>query len=199
MTKLLAPRLLCAAMAWWLFAPALAQNAPALSPPLGAAAAKKATPAAAFREISWDDLMPKDWDPMKELKGTNLGLLSDSDPRANAMLKRMREVWDNAPTNNAMDGAAVRIPGYLVPLEDTKAGMKEFLLVPYFGACIHSPPPPSNQIIHVLPKAPPKGLHTMDTVWVSGTLKTLRSDTSMGASSYRLDAVLVEPYTEKGR
>jgi uncharacterized protein len=62
-----------------------------------------------------------------------------SDPRANALLKRIREVWDNAPTNIAMEGAAVRIPGDLVPLEDIKAGMKEFLLVPYFGACIHSP------------------------------------------------------------
>ena len=205
MRSRLASRILCTVAAGALLAPAVAQDAPTVSHPLGAATAKKATPApavkptAAFREITWDDLVPADWDPLKEFKGMNLGLMSDSDPRADAMLKRMREVWDNAPTNNAMDGVAVRVPGYLVPLEDTKAGMKEFLLVPYFGACIHSPPPPSNQIIHVLPKAPPKGLHSMDTVWVSGTLKTLRSDTYMGASSYRLEAVRVEPYTEKGR
>jgi hypothetical protein len=201
------PRFLCVTTACALLAPTFAQNAPILSHPLGASATKDrpasptaaARPAGEFRKITWDDLMPKDWDPLKEFKGMNLSLLSDSDPRATAMLKRIREVWDNAPTNDAMEGAAVRVPGYVVPLEDTKAGMKEFLLVPYFGACIHSPPPPSNQIIHVLPKAPPTGLRTMDAVWVSGTVKTVRSDTSMGVSSYRMDAVLVEPYSQKGR
>ena len=63
---------------------------------------------------------------------------------AMAMLKKMRDVWDNAPVNTAIVGQQVRIPGFVVPLEDTKDGMKEFLLVPYFGACIHSPPPPAN-------------------------------------------------------
>ncbi len=150
----------------------------------------------AFREIKWEDLVPKDWDPLQEFKSTNLALLKDSDPRAAELLKRMRKTWDNAPTNNDMDGVPVRIPGYLVPLEDTQAGLKEFLLVPYFGACIHTPPPPANQIIHVKADKPPKGLHSMDTVWISGTLKTLRSDSYMGASGYRMDAVVVEPYVE---
>ena len=150
----------------------------------------------AFREIKWEDLVPKDWDPLKEFKNTNLALLKDSDPRAAELLKRMRETWDNAPTNNDMDGASVRLPGYVVPLEDGKSGMKEFLLVPYFGACIHTPPPPANQIIHVKTDHPPKGLRSMDTVWISGTLKTLRSDSYMGASGYRMDAVVVEPYVE---
>ena len=95
-----------------------------------------------------------------------------------------------------MDGASVRIPGYLVPLEENKAGLKEFLLVPYFGACIHTPPPPANQIIHVKTDKPAKGFRSMDTVWISGTLKTLRSDSYMGASGYRMDAVVVEPYVE---
>jgi uncharacterized protein len=165
--------------------------------PKPAAATAAAAGKAAFREINWDDLLPKDWDPYKDLKDFKLAGLSDADPRAAAMLKRMREIWDNAPVNNQMDGQTVRIPGYIVPLEDSKAGLKEFLLVPYFGACIHTPPPPSNQIIHVLPRQGAKNFRSMDTVWVNGTLKTLRSDTAMGASSYRLDAVSVEPYSEK--
>ena len=160
----------------------------------GTGVSKPAT--GAFREIKWDDLVPKDWDPLKEFKSINFSLMKDSDPRANEMLKRMRETWDNAPTNNEMDGASVRIPGYLVPLEDTKAGLREFLLVPYFGACIHTPPPPANQIIYVKADKPPKGFRSMDTVWVSGTLKTLRSDSYMGASGYRMDAVVVEAYVE---
>jgi hypothetical protein len=160
-------------------------------------AAKAAPARGAFQEVTWDELVPKDWDPLKQFKDMNFGVLNDADPRAAAMLKKMRETWDNAPTNNAMDGKPIRIPGYVVPLEEGKSGMTEFLLVPYFGACIHSPPPPSNQIIHVRPREPAKGVKSMDAVWISGTLKTLRSDTFMGASGYRLEAVGIEIYTDK--
>ena len=149
-----------------------------------------------LRDVNWDDLTPKDWDPLKQFRDTNFSALNDADPKAIAMLKRMRETWDNAPTNNALDGQLIRIAGYLVPLDETKAGLTNFLLVPYFGACIHTPPPPSNQIIDVTPKLPTKGWRPMDTVWVSGTLHTLRSETYMGVSSYRMDALSVEPYVK---
>ncbi len=168
------------------------------APPAAAQSGAKptaATAAAKFREVKWDDLMPADWDPMKGIKNANFGMFSDSDPRAAELLKELRAVWDNAPVNNKMDGAPIRIPGYVVPLEETKAGLKEFLLVPYFGACIHSPPPPANQIIHITRQVPVK-FHTMDPVWVTGTLKTLRSDTFMGATGYRMEAVTVEAYTD---
>lgn len=180
----------------WAQSGSASASAPSLNHPLGGSGGSKPV-AGTFREIKWDDLVPPDWDPLKQFKNMNFSVMNDSDPRAAEMLKRMRETWDNAPTNNEMDGAAVRIPGYLVPLEDTKTGMKEFLLVPYFGACIHTPPPPANQIIYVQPQKPPKGFRSMDTVWVSGTLKTLRSDSYMGSSGYRMDAVRVEPYVEK--
>jgi hypothetical protein len=111
----------------------------------------------------------------------------------------MREAWDNAPTNPAIVGQVVRLPGFVVPLEDSKDGLKEFLLVPYFGACIHSPPPPANQIVHVLPKSPAKGLRSMDAVWITGTLTTGRTDSYMGAASYRIEAVAVAPYSEPAR
>jgi hypothetical protein len=168
---------------------ALAQSAPTDKP-----AANTAKPS--FRELTWDDLTPKDWDPLKQFREMNFGALSDSDPKAIAMLQRMRDTWDNAPTNAALDGQNVRIPGYLVPLDETKDGLTQFLLVPYFGACIHTPPPPSNQIVEVRPKQPVKGFRPMDTVWVSGTLRTLRSETYMGTSSYRMDALRVEPYVK---
>ena len=115
---------------------ALAQTTTPLSHPLPSPSGPKpvvkaaSAPNPAYREITWDDLVPKDWDPAKSFKEMNMGMLSDSDPRAIAALKRMRDTWDNAPTNNAMDETMVRIPGYIVPLEDGKTGMKEFLLVP---------------------------------------------------------------------
>ena len=48
-----------------------------------------------------------------------------------------------------LDGKRVRIGGYVVPLDFEATNVKEFLLVPFVGACIHVPPPPPNQIIYV--------------------------------------------------
>ncbi|MCM5572270.1 DUF3299 domain-containing protein [Burkholderiaceae bacterium FT117] len=148
-----------------------------------------------FPEISWEDLVPKDWDPMKSLEGLQVpSYLHDADPRAQALMKRIREILDNAPTVPAMAGRKVRLPGYLVPLEEDERGVGEFLLVPYFGACIHSPPPPANQIVHVRADKPVRGLRTMEAVWVSGTLRIDRSDTGMGVSGYVMDARRVVRY-----
>jgi hypothetical protein len=176
-----------------------ASNPPTASGSAGAGrtAQSVAPGTAAPRTIGWEALVPADWDPMKDLKGLNLSILSDADPRATAALAKLREVWDNAPINPAVVGQTVRLPGYLVPLEETKDGLKEFLLVPYFGACIHSPPPPANQIVHVLPKAPAKGLRSMDTVWVTGVLTGARTDSYMGMSGYRIEASQVTPYAER--
>ena len=175
---------------------------PPLAPPASVAPAKPAAaavPAGSPRTITWDALVPAGWDPFKDFKDLNFQMLDDGDPRATAMLKKMRDVWDNAPVNGALVGQLVRIPGFVVPLEDSKDGLKEFLLVPYFGACVHSPPPPANQIVHVLPKSPAKGLRSMDAVWISGTLTTGRTDSYMGAAGYRIEAISVAPYAEAPR
>lgn len=175
--------------------PALALVA-ALAAPVARAAGPGAAPAAtAYKDTRWDDLMPKDWDPMKKFRDANVAGLSDSNPRVVQLMSEMREAWDNAPTNQAMDGAAIRLPGYVVALEEVKGELKEFLLVPYFGACIHTPPPPANQIVHVVLDKPVKGLRSMDAVWASGTLKAARHDSTMGTSGYRMQAVAVVPYT----
>ncbi|WP_201495970.1 DUF3299 domain-containing protein [Rubrivivax sp. A210] len=183
-------------------AQAAKDGVPLMKPPLAAPAAPaapKAAAAEAFQTIKWEALVPADWDPFKEFKGLDMQAMQDGDPRANEMLKRMREVWDSAPVNTAMVGQAVRLPGFVVPLEEGKDGMKEFLLVPYFGACIHSPPPPANQIVHVLPRSPAKGVRSMDPVWISGVLRSVKTDSYMGAAGYRIEAVSVAPYSEKAR
>lgn len=149
---------------------------------------------AAFKEIPWDDLVPKGWDPTKRFRDSKFSVLSDSDPRMLQMMREMRETWDNAPTNNQLDGAALKLPGYVIPLEETKGELKEFLLVPYFGACIHTPPPPANQIVHVIAVKPVKGFRMMDAVWVRGTLKTLRQDSVMGTSGYQMQAAAIDRY-----
>jgi hypothetical protein len=155
-----------------------------------------------YKEIKWDELVPADWDPREIFKGIDMRMLDDSDPRAIRALEKLREAWSNAPPNAGMNGSRIRIPGFIVPLERKGNQITQFLLVPYFGACIHTPPPPSNQIIHVFPFKPVKEAQTMDAVWASGTLEVARSETGMGNASYRLRADLVAPYrapTDKGK
>jgi hypothetical protein len=149
------------------------------------------------RTIGWEQLIPAGWDPYKDLKALNLDTLKDNDPKAEEALKKMRKMWDNAPINPLILGQSVRLPGYVVPLEDLATGIKEFLLVPYFGACVHSPPPPANQIVHVLLDKPNKRFRLMDVVWVSGPLSATKTDSHMGVAGYRIDAKALTPYNEK--
>ncbi|MBI5331055.1 MAG: DUF3299 domain-containing protein [Betaproteobacteria bacterium] len=160
---------------------------------LPAAAADKP---AHYKEVTWDDLLPKGWDPMQAIKDLKLDKLKDSDPRAVEAMAKLRSMWNEAPANPAIQGRPVRIAGFMVPLESGRQEVKEFLLVPYFGACIHVPPPPANQIIHVLPERPVKTKGVMDAVWVSGVIELASSRTDMGDSGYRLRAKKVEPYKE---
>jgi hypothetical protein len=97
--------------------------------------------------------------------------------------------------NKALDGKNVRIPGFIVPLELNEQGkVTEFFLVPYFGACIHVPPPPPNQMLFV--KAP-KGIQ-LDSMyaayWVTGKLSTATKQTRLGAAAYTLAASELEEY-----
>jgi hypothetical protein len=145
------------------------------------------------RVLAWADLVPSDWNPRERVAelGQDLSALSDADPRALVIDRRMREAWKQAPTVSELNGTSVSITGYAVPLETGRQGSHEFLLVPYFGACIHSPPPPANQVVHVQTQAGVKGLHTMDVVTVSGVLRIQRLDNDVASSGYQLDAVHV--------
>ncbi|WP_295639484.1 DUF3299 domain-containing protein [uncultured Methylibium sp.] len=156
--------------------------------------------AADVRDLPWEELVPKGWDPMAGFKRPpNMGLMSDADPRMQELMRALRESWDQAPTRPELDGKAVQISGYLVPLEQARGEVSEFLLVPYFGACIHTPPPPANQIVHVLPARPAKGLRAMEVVTVRGKLSVARSDSAMGVSAYRIDGAAVEICTPPDR
>ncbi len=151
-----------------------------------------------FRTTTWEELVPKDWDPSKLFRERNLGSIREGSTNELALMREMRKMWDNAPTRDDLNGAQIRLPGYVVPLENSGDGVREFLLVPYFGACVHSPPPPANQIVHVV-LLKPRPLRTMEAVWTSGTLSSARQDSEWGMSGYRLEAFDVEPYKAAGR
>lgn len=148
---------------------------------------------AAPRTLTWEELVPKDWDPMALFRDRPTALIREGSAAEREMMREMREAWDKAPTRDELKGQRVRLPGYVVPLDMVGDKLQDFLLVPYFGACIHSPPPPANQIVHVTLKRP-QGLRTMDVVWVTGVMGIERQDTGMGVSGYAIQAETVDPY-----
>lgn len=153
---------------------------------------------AQYVETAWEALVPEGWDPLKRYREAAQGEASDSGAGALELARRMRKTWDNAPLNTALDGAKVTLVGYVVPVQAGRDATREFLLVPYFGACIHVPPPPANQIVHVSLTSPVENIRTMDYVVVSGALRSDRRNSAMGMSGYAMDAVRVEKRILKG-
>jgi hypothetical protein len=92
------------------------------------------------------------------------------------------------PVVTALDGKRVRIGGYVVSLDFDATRVKEFLLVPFVGACIHVPPPPANQIVYVKSEQGFDVSGTFDPVWVTGTLKVTTAHTGLAEAGYTLVA-----------
>ncbi len=136
------------------------------------------------KTIGWEDLLPGGVAP--QLPSHSSGF--DLDPNAGqAPLYPMGVVSE-------LDGKSIKIPGFAVPLDVTGDDVKSMLLVPYFGACIHLPPPPSNQVVYVK-FAEPKAIESIwEPIWVTGTMTTEGYSSAVGRASYTLDAIAVEAY-----
>ncbi len=141
------------------------------------------------RELDWLELMPAEdlalLENMPEVQheGDGPALLPDE-----IMTGRVVPEMANVDA---------RIPGFVVPLKTTEdMEILEFFLVPYYGACIHVPPPPPNQIIHVKYREGFKLEALYDPVWIEGTLVIERTENVMGTSSYSIVAESVEPYEQ---
>lgn len=94
-----------------------------------------------------------------------------------------------------LNGVAVRVPGFMVPLEDTETRVTEFILVPYFGACIHVPPPPPNQMAHVLmSRNQVVEVNLWDPIWIVGTLKIENVESPYGVVGYQVTGERILPY-----
>ncbi len=110
----------------------------------------------------------------------------------------------NQLTNAELDGQIVRMPGYALPLEHKDTGVKELLLVPYVGACIHVPPPPANQTVYVSLQDAHILTNIYEPVWVTGRLSIQATSQSLSLvdgsagvdTAYTLDGLKIEPYEE---
>jgi hypothetical protein len=142
--------------------------------------------AAGYREITWDDLIPAGV-PYSEVVGQGeMDILNDT----------WAPIFDENGTkmNESLDGQVIKMPGYIIPLESSKKGVTEFILVPYVGACIHVPPPPPNQLVFATTKRPWPSERLWDALWVTGTLTINLMSTNLGDIGYALEVTDMELY-----
>ncbi len=157
--------------------------------------------------INWDDLMPEGgmealdeefaaFYAMLEARygGDVIAGLDAIEEGSAADVMPQLGSFDTVPE---LDGLYVRLPGYAVPFDFTPDHThRTFLLAPYMGACIHSPPPPPNQIILI--DADP-GVNLDDiwiAYWVEGTLKAETQETDLAAAAYTLTLTRIEPFVQ---
>lgn len=163
---------------------------------------------AAYRTVEWVDLMPADdlealLNPPDYLDDIEDGSEQD---RLNSQLKpatpsaeddRYQQALKSTRIMPEFDNRKIRIPGYIVPLEFGKNQLvTRFFLVPYFGACIHVPPPPPNQIIYAVYDKGFKLNHLQEAFWLTGLLKTTLTENDVATSAYTLQVADIKPYTE---
>jgi uncharacterized protein len=94
----------------------------------------------------------------------------------------------------AADGRYVKMPGFMIPLEDNSQEVSEFLLVPSPMACIHVPAPPPNQIVHVKMASGRRAKASYGPVWTYGRFHITEVTHAYGKASFELVGERTEPY-----
>lgn len=160
-----------------------------------------------YKTIEWTDLMPQDdldalMNPPEYLNEIADGSLED---QINSQLKgamteddsRYQAALASTRIKPEFNNQKVRIPAFIVPLEyDEAQQVTQFFLVPYFGACIHVPPPPPNQIIFADHQQGMSLPALYDAFWITGTLKTAMTENETATSAYSIDIDGIKPYIE---
>ena len=170
-----------------------------------------------YRVVEWPELIPKeDLDVLLNPPSyiTDIGEGSEDDLAATERITdsglskednssidsndRYQQALRSTKTIPEMDKQNIKIPGFIVPLDlDAAKKVVSFFLVPFFGACIHLPPPPPNQIIYVeysqgINLDDLGGLY--DAFWISGTLTTTLIENDLATSAYALQMQSMVPY-----
>jgi uncharacterized protein len=140
-------------------------------------------------QVDWDELLPPGSSEQAETlpPPAQHNYLGESAPAA--------KQTGSFAVNPDLHGLTLRIPGFIVPLDFDSAGrVVEFFLVPYYGACIHVPPPPPNQIVYVTAAKPFLVKDGTDAYWITGQMRVERKRAAMASASYAMIATKVEMY-----
>lgn len=164
------------------------------------------TTAPVYHEIDWVELIPQDdLDALMNPPGWLIEIEDGSsadDPRLLENRKqeseadaRYRQALQSSAVRGDMAGRNIRLPGYVVPLTfDDEKRVIEFFLVPYMGACLHLPPPPPNQIVHITYEAGLAMDSLWDPYWIEGQLQLKEVSNFMGEAAYGIDVHNIEIY-----
>lgn len=174
---------------------ALAACAPAVSDESDKSAAARSVDASAVEQIGWEDLLPEgEEERLAQLYQQQMAMLY-SQPVAEGSAGDAAIQIGTFNTVEELDGLTVRLPGYTVPFEfGSDAEITEFLLVPYFGACLHQPPPPPNQTVYVITETPVKLKDLAQAVWVEGVLQTVTQQSDLADAAYTIKLTKLEDY-----
>ena len=145
------------------------------------------------RVIDWPDLLPADEAEriQKEREEAALRpLLGHGLPGSEADSNEVRGVQAQGGTFSVvdeLDGQFVSLAGFVVPLDYSgRDRLTGFLLVPYFGACIHFPPPPPNQIVYVTSEEPVPLTKLSQAYRITGTISTDHNYNELGNAAYTM-------------
>lgn len=159
-----------------------------------------------YQEVEWTQLMPEEdlaalLNPPDYLAGIEDGSQEDSveafgnQEFENDDTSRFQQALTSTQVVKSFENKRIRIPGFIVPLETSEAqNVTEFFIVPYFGACIHMPPPPPNQMIHVKVEQDVELESLYDPFWFEGTLLIDTTENAMGTAAYRLKLAKIQAY-----
>lgn len=184
------------------------------SAPLLAAETSKAEAAPASRvlpadkskviELEWTDLLPEaDLQKMEALpeisheggEGSGSAINQNFNTSNDPSMKAWADVMSSANVRPELNGRKVKIPGFVVPIEyDADQNITAFFLVPYFGACIHVPPPPPNQIVYVSGAKNLQADLIYNPFWIEGTLTTDTMSHDLANSAYSLKVDKISEY-----
>ncbi len=186
----------------------------ASGPALAAETAKTETQAAAPRvlpadknkvvELEWTDLLPEDdlqkMEALPEVsheggEGAGSAINKNFNASNDPSMKAWADVMSSAKVRTELNGRKVKLPGFVVPIEyDAEQNITAFFLVPYFGACIHVPPPPPNQIVYVSGAKNLKADLIYNPFWIEGTLTTDVMSHDLANSAYSLKVDKISEY-----
>ncbi len=145
-----------------------------------------------IQRLDWDDLMPAHFSDDELFAGYDVEDYLDTDVEGQKRFEAFKKKLQSAPVVETLNGKLVSLPGFAIPLEGDSETTRLFLLVPYFGACIHVPPPPSNQIVLVSAVPGVQVDRLFAPVNVTGRLLVESANTDLADAGYKLHLTAIE-------
>ena len=154
--------------------------------------------AQSYEDIDWTELMPAEDLSALLNRPAFLDDIADGSAQDSLDNFQQRQLEDEQAQQyqaalsstrviQGFDGKAIRIPGFIVPLaQNEDKEVTRFFIVPYFGACLHMPPPPPNQILYVESEQGITLENLYDPYWFEGIVSIEQKVDAMGTSAYSL-------------